>query len=256
MIAKVISWILHLCIPKSVFWRNPYYGPDGIPYSRSRLDGDETSGIRIAEGLRSQPLSIATLPTPRAVLPRRSPSKPPEPSLIERVRQLDWYQFEKLVAAIYRARGFQVTSRGGAHADGGVDLIVCKDGRTIIVQCKQWRKWKVKPDKVRELLGALSVEKAHGCAIITLQGFTNAARDLAVAQGVEAVDEGKLVSWLNEAKSTEFWTAIERSLDSTDKRCAKCDSAMVLRTARKGRTPGVTFWGCENYPRCDFILKT
>lgn len=38
-------------------------------------------------------------------------------------------------------------------------------------------------------------------------------------------------------------------------RCLKCDSAMVLRTARSGANQGDQFWGCSNYPRCRGIVK-
>lgn len=39
--------------------------------------------------------------------------------LRDHIRALDWYQFEKLVALVYRKQGFTVTRRGGAKADGG-----------------------------------------------------------------------------------------------------------------------------------------
>lgn len=32
--------------------------------------------------------------------------------------------------------------------------------------------------------------------------------------------------------------------------CPKCDSQMVLRTAKKGGQQGEKFWGCSNYPKC------
>ncbi len=34
--------------------------------------------------------------------------------------------------------------------------------------------------------------------------------------------------------------------------CPKCGSMLVERTAKKGRTAGSTFLGCEKYPRCRF----
>ena len=32
--------------------------------------------------------------------------------------------------------------------------------------------------------------------------------------------------------------------------CPKCNSPMVLRTAKKGGQSGEKFWGCGNYPKC------
>ncbi|GAB5415753.1 MAG: NERD domain-containing protein [Congregibacter sp.] len=37
-------------------------------------------------------------------------------------------------------------------------------------------------------------------------------------------------------------------------RCPKCSSTMVLRTARKGRNAGKTFWGCTTYPACRGVM--
>lgn len=33
-------------------------------------------------------------------------------------------------------------------------------------------------------------------------------------------------------------------------KCPRCNTVMVLRTARKGRNRGNQFYGCANYPRC------
>lgn len=33
-------------------------------------------------------------------------------------------------------------------------------------------------------------------------------------------------------------------------RCPKCDSEMILRTAKSGANAGNRFWGCSNYPNC------
>ena len=33
-------------------------------------------------------------------------------------------------------------------------------------------------------------------------------------------------------------------------KCPKCNAAMSLRTAKKGKSPGSKFWGCKKYPRC------
>jgi four helix bundle suffix protein len=40
--------------------------------------------------------------------------------------------------------------------------------------------------------------------------------------------------------------------DRTDQipNCPQCGKAMVLRTAKTGRTAGEKFWGCSGYPEC------
>ncbi len=39
------------------------------------------------------------------------------------------------------------------------------------------------------------------------------------------------------------------------KRCSKCGSEMVLRTAKKGANAGDQFWGCSRFPKCRTTLK-
>ena len=40
------------------------------------------------------------------------------------LKNLDWYQFEMLVGLLYTQEGYRVDRKGGAGADGGVDLVV------------------------------------------------------------------------------------------------------------------------------------
>jgi hypothetical protein len=37
---------------------------------------------------------------------------------------------------------------------------------------------------------------------------------------------------------------------STQRRCPRCGSNMVLRTAKRGASAGGQFWGCSAYPKC------
>src|ERR1051325_10416383 len=65
------------------------------------------------------------------------------PYLIERLRAIESFQFEQVIAATYRKLGFNVIRRGGANPDGGIDLIIERQGVQTAVQCKQWRVWNV-----------------------------------------------------------------------------------------------------------------
>jgi hypothetical protein len=42
---------------------------------------------------------------------------------------------------------------------------------------------------------------------------------------------------------------------STTPQCPKCESQMILRTAKSGANQGEKFWGCSNFPQCRGILK-
>jgi len=80
-----------------------------------------------------------------------------ERSLLDRqdglasIRALSWARFETLVAEAYRRRGYSVFPTSANGPDGGVDLVLKKDGNTLLVQCKQWKAWKVGVKVIREL---------------------------------------------------------------------------------------------------------
>lgn len=54
------------------------------------------------------------------------------------VQRLSWQEFEHLLVAAYRRLGFDVEARGGAGADGGIDIVLKEPGKTTLVQCKHW----------------------------------------------------------------------------------------------------------------------
>ncbi len=147
-----------------------------------------------------------------------------------------------------------MTRRGGAHPDGGVDLVVVKAGETTVVQCKHWQNALVKPDKVRELIGAQTIERAHRSVLVTLRGYTAAALQLAREQRVELIAETQLVAWLGELRFSPDWPEIERALDAKDKSCPRCEAPLLERIAKSGTNAGGRFWGCSTYPRCDFTF--
>lgn len=69
------------------------------------------------------------------------------------LNNMSWQEFEALVGEAFRHKGYVVTETGGGGADGGVDLILRKGGENFLVQCKQWKAYKVGVDVVRELYG-------------------------------------------------------------------------------------------------------
>jgi ssDNA-binding Zn-finger/Zn-ribbon topoisomerase 1 len=41
-------------------------------------------------------------------------------------------------------------------------------------------------------------------------------------------------------------------MSNLDGICPKCGAILILRTAQKGPNPGHRFWGCSNYPTCNY----
>ncbi len=175
-------------------------------------------------------------------------------TLAEQLHQIDWFQFEKLLEAAYRARGYGVERRGGAKADGGIDLVITKEGETIAVQCKHWKKWVVRVRLVREMIGALKVAGIQKAIIITLKGFTNDAQSLAAEHGIQILTEKDVLALL-ESVGAHDDALFQELLNDQRKFCPRCEGEMVLRTATRGLDVGKTFWGCSRFPRCKYILR-
>lgn len=178
----------------------------------------------------------------------------PEPKdWISRLRSMDWYQFEQLVGFLHEKEGLLVERRGGANPDGGVDLVVLRGTERTAIQCKQWRSHQVGVKTAREFFGAMRDLSIPAGLIVTLNGYSGDAKDFARRNGIGLWEEDDLLARLN-GLDVSAAEALRFLVDNTEKRCPKCDARMVLRTAKKGPTPGQQFWGCSCYPRCRFTL--
>jgi len=188
-------------------------------------------------------------PTIGVVLPYVPPV--PELSISEKLRKIDWFQFEKLIELIYRHRDFTVKRLGGANPDGGVDLIIESPTDRFVLQCKHWRKWTVGVRHIREFLGTMTDSKCSKGIFITLTGYSGEAKQLADKHGIQILNESDVVRMLEES-GLMYSREIPALFSDSRKFCPKCESEMVLRTARAN---GNQFWGCSNYPRCKYILN-
>lgn len=119
------------------------------------------------------------------------------------LRNLTWRDFELLVGEAFRMRGFSVTETGGGGADGGIDLILKKEGKIFLVQCKQWRTYKVSVNVVRELLGVMAAKGAAGGFIVTSGVFTAEAQSFARGQNIELIDCKALATMIDQALAND-----------------------------------------------------
>lgn len=105
---------------------------------------------------------------------------------------MSWQRFEMLVGEGFRQRGFTVEETGAGGADGGVDLVLRKPGtngaETFLVQCKQWRAYRVGASVVRELYGAMAACGAAGGFVVTSGRFTEQAVQFASGRNGELID--------------------------------------------------------------------
>jgi restriction system protein len=184
----------------------------------------------------------------------QSSSEPSESTPIsQKLCSIDWFQFEKLVSELCRLDGFSVERLGGANPDGGIDLMLRQEGRTVATQCKHWRNRQLGVRHVREFIGAMADKEIREGTFVTLCGPTEDAKALAERHGIAILGEAELTAML-EAADWKFNPEIQSLLASEDKTCPKCERKMVLRTAGRGEGAGRKFWGCEGFPVCRYVL--
>ena len=171
---------------------------------------------------------------------------------------MSWREFELLVGEAFRLQGYRVIENGGAGPDGGIDLVMTKSNEKFLVQCKQWKAFKVGVDVVRELYGVMAAKGATGGFVVTSGRFTDDAKAFAAGRNVQLVDGSKLFAMIKQAKQSLTATALEpgnkpqmaqpKTVDEST--CPQCGSNMVKRTARKGGNAGGEFLGCSKFPTC------
>ncbi len=210
--------------------------------------------VVIRRTIQSRSISNTSIITHHVAALSDVPARERKPAdLMQHIRVIDWFQFEKLIAHLYEKGGYKVNRRGGANPDGGIDLIIEKNGERAAVQCKQWRTWNVGVKPVREFLGALKDQGFAKGIFITLRGYTADAKLLAEKHGIQIVNEAQLAQLLRGA-AAQSDLEVMAILQDTGKFCPKCEREMVLRIGKKGRGAGKRFWGCSAFPYCRFTL--
>lgn len=175
------------------------------------------------------------------------------------INAMSWQEFEQLIGEWFRRQGYAITEVGGAGPDGGVDLVLRKNGEKFLVQCKQWRSTKVGVGVVRELFGVMAAERVAGGFVVTSGAFTDDAKEFAKGRNVELLDGAMLTRGLKAASHMRPHVAQDReavptTAQSATRQCPACGSQMLLRVAKRGANAGQEFLGCSGYPRCKTTL--
>jgi len=140
--------------------------------------------------------------------------------------------------------------------------MLSKDGEKLLVQCKQWRAFRVGVPVVRELYGVMAAQGASGGIVVTSGRFTDEAQDFAQGRNVRLIDGPKLQALLQQVRGARRPAAgaghrsdqsampvpdVTRNLIPA---CPLCAKPMTRRVARKGANARGTFWGCTGFPTC------
>ena len=174
-------------------------------------------------------------------------------------------EFEQLVYAIFRQRGYSVSEKHLGAYDG-VDLVLHRDNELTYVQCKKWKEPEVDINDVGELYVAMESGGVKFGIVISSGVFTSEAIDFSLGKALLLIN-GADLSLMTEAlnKSSEAKSAQEKAgtavvtpaqeMPELEPLCPICSSRMVKRVARKGKNAGNTFWGCSKFPGCRGVVS-
>lgn len=168
---------------------------------------------------------------------------------INSIRDLSWADFERLVVEAFRQQGYdsRPTQQG---SDGGVDVVLEREGRTSLVQCKQWKNTRVGVKPIRELAGVVAARQASSGIFVCSGSYTSEAIRFAEKAQIELVDGKRLAKMMNLSVSSSLSTPIDDSVSSTV--CPRCGSDLVRREAKRGNKAGMAFIGCTSFPKCRY----
>ena len=166
---------------------------------------------------------------------------------LDSIAALGWKRFEQLVGEAFRRQGYTVEETGLGGADGGIDLILRKNGHRVLVQCKQWRQRQVGAKVVREMAGLLAHHGADEVKIVCSGTYTRDAAAFAQGKPIALIGGEELLRMIREVQATPVHPASIPSTPATSPACPKCGKTMVERSNRK---TGQKFWGCSTFPVC------
>lgn len=106
-------------------------------------------------------------------------------------QSLSGVQFEKELADLYRQRNYKVEFTP-ISGDDGIDLILKKGDKTVIVQCKRFKK-PAGPATVRELYGAFAASNANEAVLACTGGFTTGVYDFAEGKPIRLIGMPELI---------------------------------------------------------------
>ena len=163
----------------------------------------------------------------------------------DRWMSMSGLEFEREMGSLYRRLGYnvQMTATSGDH---GIDLILRKNGKTIVVQCKSHQA-PVGESVARDLLGSMHAVHADSAILACTGGFTRSARKFVEAQPIRLITVQDIIALADSIELGEVAEPADNAPSIVAPVCPMpgCGKVMALRKGRYG-----LFWGCPDYPKC------
>lgn len=131
---------------------------------------------------------------------RKGEKKRSDIDLLQWLRGMEPSEFENYIADLFSRLGYNAKAVGGPR-DGGIDVVIEKEGVKHYIQCKKFITSQVTVGDVRDFYGALVDHFADGKGyFITTNTFTLDAEKFVEDKPIELVDGDKLIRYIKMAK--------------------------------------------------------
>ncbi|RYF40677.1 MAG: restriction endonuclease [Comamonadaceae bacterium] len=184
------------------------------------------------------------------------PRRPPAQAWNTQVfRDIEWQRFEAVCTILFGQAGYEIRS-APQGADGGADIWLYSahaDRPAAMVRSLHRPGKKVALKEVQAFREAMASHGLPQGTFATSGTFSAEARAFAKANGVNALDRLALLAMISQRTAQQKNELLDVAYQGEYWRptCVNCGTKMVERRARK---KGRTFWGCTDYPRCNFML--
>ncbi|MFK7805370.1 MAG: restriction endonuclease [Anaerolineae bacterium] len=121
--------------------------------------------------------------------------------VLEQMQKLDPVDFEHYCGWLYEKEGYSVEETL-ASGDEGVDLLLTKRGKKVVVQCKRYA-GNVGQPVVRDLYGAMFHVAATEAHLCTTGRISRQAESWAAGKPIELIDGHDMVAWASKWRRLE-----------------------------------------------------
>lgn len=155
-------------------------------------------------------------------------SSPSNQQILEELRQMDWDEFEELVAEHWEERGWNTRVTSGSQ-DRGIDIEATKHNPAkskLLIQAKRHQQGnKVSAPRIQQYAGLLHTENnVDTVYVVTTSSFTRQAKETADDTQVKLINGQKLARQLSDQLITEWFGDTANLSNSTNNKNKKTQS--------------------------------
>ncbi|MCK4864008.1 MAG: restriction endonuclease [Gammaproteobacteria bacterium] len=202
-------------------------------------------------------------PAHKYMQPGKGFNEPASDHAFDYLKELDDAEFEKLVTLIFKQRGYTISENEDEKYEG-VDVVLHMNNQATFVQYRHWREHHVDVVAIEELHAIMDAESAPNGIIITTGIFSDDALDAIHGKALMLINGVDLSLMVNALSASNEAGILESEIQEDENKqempeleplCPICSQQMILRTAKKGKNAGNTFWGCSQYPNCRGVVS-